>query len=74
MFVRDSADAGRAHWRSVADQLRGKSWFNQGERWFGTLTQKYIRPSTHRSTRQLEQAIGHYIKFNNDDRLVQDRR
>ena len=43
------------------------SWLNQVERWFATLTLKYIRRSTHRSTRQLEQAIRHYIKVNNDD-------
>lgn len=43
------------------------SWLNQVERWFATLTQKYIRRGTHRSTRQLEQAIRHYIKVNNDD-------
>ena len=43
------------------------SWLNQVERWFGTLTQKYIRRSTHRSTRQLEQAIRHYIDVNNLD-------
>ena len=47
-------------------QLR-RAWLNQVERWFGTLTQKYIRRGTHRSTRQLEQAIRHYIKINNDD-------
>ena len=43
------------------------SWLNQVERWFATLTQKYIRRGTHRSTRQLEQAIRHYIKTNNDN-------
>jgi transposase len=43
------------------------SWLNQVERWFATLTQKYIRRGTHRSTRQFEQAIRHYIKINNDD-------
>jgi transposase len=43
------------------------SWLNQVERWFVTLTQKYIRRGTHRSTRQLEQAIRHYIKINNSD-------
>lgn len=43
------------------------SWLNQVERWFATLTQKYIRRGTHRSTRQLEQAIRHYIEVNNDD-------
>ncbi len=40
------------------------SWLNQVERWFATLTQKYIRRGTHRSTRQLEQAIRHSIKIN----------
>jgi transposase len=43
------------------------AWLNQVERWFATLTQNYIRRGTHRSTRQLEQAIRHYIKVNNDD-------
>ena len=43
------------------------SWLNQVERWFATLTQKYIRRGTHRSTRQLEQALRHYIKINNGD-------
>jgi hypothetical protein len=35
------------------------------ERWFATLTEKYIRRGTHRSTRQLEQAIHHYLELNN---------
>ena len=43
------------------------SWLNQIERWFAALTQKYIRRGTHRSTRQLEQAIKLYIKINNSD-------
>jgi len=43
------------------------SWRNQVERWSVTLTHKYIRRGTHRSTRQLEQAIRHYIKVNTDD-------
>jgi hypothetical protein len=38
---------------------------NQIERWFATLTQTYIRRGTHRSTRQLEQAIRHYLDLNN---------
>ena len=38
------------------------SWLNQVERWFATLTEKHIRRGTHRSTRQLEQAIRHYLK------------
>lgn len=41
------------------------SWLNQVERWFATLTEKYIRRGTHRSTRQLEQAIKQYLQLNN---------
>ncbi len=41
------------------------SWLNQVERWFATLTDKYIRRGTHRSTRQLEQAIRHYLDVHN---------
>src|SRR6476659_10484946 len=41
------------------------SWLNQVERWFATLTEKYIRRGTHRSTRQLEQAIKQYLDINN---------
>jgi len=41
------------------------SWLNQVERWFATLTDKYIRRGTHRSTRQLEQAINQYLQVNN---------
>ena len=43
------------------------SWLNQVERWFSTLTQSYIRRGTHRSTRQLEQAIKQYLNLNNAD-------
>jgi transposase len=41
------------------------SWLNQVERWFATLTEKYIRRGTHRSTRQLEQAIKQYLDIHN---------
>jgi transposase len=41
------------------------SWLNQVERWFAALTQNYIRRGTHRSTRQLEQAIRQYLELNN---------
>lgn len=41
------------------------SWLNQVERWFATLTQRCIRRGTHRSTRQLEQAIRQHIELNN---------
>ncbi len=37
------------------------SWLNQVERWFATLTEKYLRRGTHCSTRQLEDAIRHYL-------------
>lgn len=43
------------------------SWLNQVERWFATLTEKYIRRGTHRSTRQLEQAIKQYLTIHNAD-------
>jgi transposase len=43
------------------------SWLNQVERWFATLTDKYIRRGTHRSTRQLEQAIKQYLAIHNAD-------
>ena len=43
------------------------SWINQVERWFATLTQSCIRRGTHRSTRQLKQAIEQYLKLNNAD-------
>jgi len=43
------------------------SWLNQVERWFATLTEKYIRRGTHRSTRQLEQAIRDYLDIHNAD-------
>ena len=41
------------------------SWLNQVERWFATLTQRCIRRGTHRSTRQLEQAIRRYLDVHN---------
>ncbi len=43
------------------------SWLTQVERWFATLTEKYIRRGTHRSTRQLEQAIKQYLNINNSN-------
>ena len=43
------------------------SWLNQVERWFATLTEKQIRRGTHRSTRQLEQAIKDYLELHNAD-------
>ena len=43
----------------------GASWINLVERWFATLTEKQIRRGTHRSTRELETAIKHYLAVNN---------
>jgi len=43
------------------------SWLNQVERWFAMLTTKQIRRGTHRSTRQLEDAIRSYLDTYNAD-------
>jgi transposase len=41
------------------------SWLNQVGRWFAALTEKYLRRGTHRSTRQLEDSIRHYLDIYN---------
>ncbi|HET9848878.1 MAG TPA: IS630 family transposase, partial [Candidatus Dormibacteraeota bacterium] len=41
------------------------SWINQVERWFALLTDKQLRRGTHRSTRQLEDAIRLYVATSN---------
>jgi transposase len=41
------------------------SWINQVERWFAELTNKAIRRGTHRSVRELEDAIRAYLKQHN---------
>ena len=41
------------------------SWLNQVEGGFATLTQRCIRRGTHRSTRQLKQAIRQYLDLHN---------
>jgi len=41
------------------------SWLNLVERWFAALTEKQIRWGVDRSTRELEQAIRHYIETTN---------
>ncbi len=43
------------------------SWINQVERWFAMLTEKQIRRGTHRSIRQLEDAIRLYLATCNED-------
>jgi transposase len=43
------------------------SWLNLVERWFAALTEKQLRRGAHRSTRELEDAIRHYLDLNNRD-------
>jgi len=45
----------------------GASWISQVERWFAALTEKQIRRSAHRSTRELEAAIERFIEHSNQD-------
>jgi transposase len=44
----------------------GTSWINQVERWFALLTEKRLRRSAFRSTRELEAAIRQYIRDHNE--------
>jgi hypothetical protein len=44
----------------------GASWFNLVERSFALLTEKQIRRGVHRSTRELEKAIRHYLDTYNE--------
>jgi transposase len=41
------------------------SWLNQVERWFALLTARQIKRGSHRSTRELEQAIRDYLVVHN---------
>jgi transposase len=43
------------------------SWLNLVERWFSMLTEKQLRRGTHRSTKELEQAIHAYIQHHNKE-------
>lgn len=43
----------------------GASWINLVERWFAALTEKQLRRSVHRGTRELETSIRRYIEFTN---------
>lgn len=45
----------------------GSSWINLVERWFATLTERQLRRAAHRSTRELEQALRHYVGIYNQD-------
>jgi transposase len=43
------------------------SWINLVERWFALLTERQLRRGTHRSTRELEQAIKEFLEAHNAD-------
>ena len=43
------------------------SWLNLVERWFGLLSQRQIKRGSHRSTRELEKAIRHYLAIHNEN-------
>jgi transposase len=43
------------------------SWMNLVERWFAELTNKWLRRGTHRSTKELEQAIRDWTENWNED-------
>ena len=43
------------------------SWINQVERWFATLTDKWIRRSAHHSVSELEEALRLYIAISNEN-------
>jgi transposase len=45
----------------------GSSWINLVERWFATLTERQLRRGVHRSTRELELALRHYVEAYNQD-------
>jgi transposase len=45
----------------------GATWLNLVERFFAAMTEKQIRRGVHRSTRELENAIYHYIEQRNQD-------
>lgn len=43
------------------------SWINLIERWFAELTNKWLRRGTHRSTKELEDSITHWVDTWNED-------
>jgi transposase len=45
----------------------GSSWINLVERWFATLTERQLRRGVHRSTRELEEALRHYLNTYNQN-------
>jgi hypothetical protein len=45
----------------------GGSWLNLVECWFAALTEKQLRRGVHRSTRERQAAIRHYLDLTNAD-------
>jgi transposase len=43
------------------------SWMNLVERWFGELTTKWLKRGTHRSTKELEASITHWVDTWNEE-------
>jgi hypothetical protein len=43
----------------------GASCLNLVGRWFAGLTEKQLRRGVHRSTRELQDAVRHYLELNN---------
>ena len=43
------------------------SWINQVERFFGLISERWIKRNSHRSTRELESSIKDYLKTYNED-------
>ena len=43
------------------------SWINQVERFFGLISERWIKRNSHRSTRELESSIKDYLKIYNED-------
>jgi len=41
------------------------SWLNLVERWFALLTEQQLQRGVHRSTKELESAIKHFIQHHN---------
>ena len=44
-----------------------RSWINLIERWFAELTTRWLRRGTHRSIKELEASIAHWVDQWNED-------
>jgi transposase len=58
--------AKRANWHAHFTPT-SSSWINQVERFFALITEQQIKRGAHRSTKELEAAIGAYINSRNAD-------